>query len=89
VIAWMLLAPLWYDEIIVLGYKCRTVACVEPARWLVWWPGPEPIRCCESCTAYWKNVGWAMGFTPATEALPRFVPADDDSATRFSLLELE
>lgn len=87
--SWLLLAPLWYDEIVVLGYKCRTSLCFEPARWLIYWPGPEPIRCCESCAAAWHRVGTAMGMTLATVRLPVFVPASDDTATRFAMMELD
>lgn len=86
--AWQVLAPIWFHELEVLGPKCRTEECLEPARVLVWWPGPAPIRCCTRCAEQWQRIARAgFGMEIATKPI-EYATGRDDAAQRASLLEL-
>ena len=87
-IAWSLFAPLWFDELVVLGPKCRTVSCMVPARFVVWWPGKDPIRCCDPCAEHWQRIArLGFGMEIATKRI-EYAIGPDDASQRFSLMEL-
>lgn len=72
----------------VLGPKCRTADCLEPARFTVWWPGSAPILCCARCTDGWRRVadrgfGMALAVTPL-----HYTTGEDDAVQRFRMMEL-
>lgn len=90
---WMLLAPLWFADLVVLGHKCSVHGCHGVASSLVHWPGRDPSPQCEHHRAWCAYVADAMGFQLVALPLPfrEWPPPEepDPSATRFSLMELE
>jgi uncharacterized protein (DUF2237 family) len=89
VTGWQLFCAIHFaDALVVLGPKCRSVDCLAPARFAVWWPGPGPIQCCARCTAGWQRAAAAMGFAPSVQEL-HYTTGEDDAVQRFRNMELE
>lgn len=90
--AWQLLAPIWFEEVTVLGPKCTSAGCLELARHTMCWPGGDARGVCDRCCAGWRRVAGALGFAlheqPLTwaEAVP---PGLDDLQQRVRLIEVE
>lgn len=75
--------------LVVLGPKCHSVDCLEPARFAVWWPGPEPVQCCERCTTRWLEVAQrGFGMALSVQEL-HYTTGEDDAVQRFRAMELE
>lgn len=86
---WDLFCALYFDELVVLGPKCRTTNCTEPARFTVHWPGPSPIVCCERCTTRWQELALrGLGFTVAVQPLHYTTKNEDAAVQRFRAMEL-
>lgn len=85
---WTILAPIWFEHVIVLGHKCSDVGCDRVARWTCFWPGQTRAKCTEHRDA-WARVAQHMGFDLHSVALAAVEwPEPDASSVRFSLLEL-
>lgn len=85
---WHLFCLAHFDELRVLGAKCHTVSCLEPAAATVHWVS-GPLRCCDGCTAKWRQVAHALGMSLHVERRPDYTPSGlDDAEQRFALLEL-
>jgi len=89
VIAWHFFAPISFDRVVVLGYKCSDHDCCDVARWTCFWPGQTRVKC-NAHRDGWTKVAGVMGFDLAsTPLLVREWPERDPSEVRFSLLELD
>ncbi|MEQ8278343.1 MAG: hypothetical protein RMA76_38225 [Deltaproteobacteria bacterium] len=49
---------------------CSAGDCIEPAEFLVSWPGQRPARMCQTCADRASGVARAMGFVVPVEPLP-------------------
>lgn len=87
--AWTLLAPIWFEHIVVLGNVCSDAGCYAVARWIAYWPGQT--RC--KCTAHrdaWSRVAAMMGFELVSTPLSvRELEERDPSVLRFEMMELD
>lgn len=73
-------------RVMVLGAACTDRGCSELAQWLCYWPGDTRAKC-TPCKESWERVAVHMGFELVSKSLD--VPVGvDDTARRFSLLEL-
>lgn len=87
-ISWQLLAPIWYENVVVLGYICSDAGCYDVARWLCFWPGQENPKC-DAHRIGWERVANALGFRlRSVELAVREWPEPDPSAARFAAMEL-
>lgn len=85
---WLVFAPLWFEHVVVLGYRCTDHGCEAVAEWRCYWPGQTRAKCTR-CRDGWKRVAEAMGFELHSEPLPvREWPEPDPSAARFAAMEL-
>lgn len=88
---WQVIAPIWFDEIDVLGHKCGCDGCNEVARWNVHWPGRDPSLRCTRHMDHAYRIADALGFKLAVTPLnvrEVNVPPPDDAAMRFAAMEL-
>lgn len=88
--AWLVLAPIWFDELVVLGPTCEAHDCRAVARHAFTWPGQERARQCDRHARWCACVADALGFVLELCPLPVRDPgaSADDASVRFSLLEL-
>lgn len=90
---WQINAPVWFDEVVVLGVTCSDHGCGEVATFDIAWPGRNTAP--QKCTAHrdgWAMVADVMGFELVS--FPRPVrpfqpPREDDAALRFAMMELD
>lgn len=85
---WDVYCAVHFTDLVVLGPKCRTEDCLEPARFVVHWPGPAPILCCARCTERWKTIAErGMGFVLSVQPL-HYTTGEDPAVQRFRAMEL-
>lgn len=73
----------------VLGPKCRTAECPQPATHRVHWPS-GPFVACERCTARWQSIAEpALGMHLVVDELHYLPGGLDDTEQRFAQMELE
>jgi hypothetical protein len=85
---WVACVNYFDDGLRVLGPKCHTVDCADPAVAIGHWP-IAPVRCCERCTARSREVAdRGLGMHLHVEPLLYTRGGLDDAEQRFALLEL-
>lgn len=80
--AWMLLAPLWFDEIVVLGRTCSYDGCRDVVVHAMMRPGRERREMCTAHRDYWARVADHMGFVLWSESVPVQAMPDRRDAER-------
>jgi hypothetical protein len=77
-------------EFIAVKCTCNGGDCMEPAQWLVPWPGRDPAPRCQSHYDQTRGIARAMGFEllGALPMPPRYREPPDPSAERFAAMEL-
>ena len=76
-----------------LAHRCQNNKCAMLAEWLVHWPG-QTTYMCDSHLLRAETIAEAMGFFLPRERLPEArrrhaLSLENDSAVRFSMLELD
>ncbi len=85
---WAFACVAYFDDgLVVLGPKCRSVDCLEPAIARVYWPSGAFVAC-ERCTAGCRRIADAMGVALHVEAVWYQRGGLSDAEQRFRLLEL-